>query len=233
VTKHGNRKAKVTAYAAEHGLTYQQALQAITPAAPAPEPVQPPRAVLLPVDVDELVRLVLADKAAAGITITEERARQDVAFTLSLLRRYLISEPLPALPKVNDTRSSRPHCSHENCAMTVCQDGYAWHACRKLGCPVCGGPPNNTAEHWAGDVVAYAVMTPADLVRAEAHLKAYPLLRRPNDPPTIPDERAYAAYDDPRDDYDQYDDALLTAHDFGDPDMDNPNLVDYFSYERD
>ncbi|MEU6718242.1 hypothetical protein ABZ897_42815 [Nonomuraea sp. NPDC046802] len=147
---------------------------------------EPAEATLLAVYTGELVRLVLADKKAAGITITEERAREQVAFTLSLLRRFLTSEPLPARPKAGDRQLGGPHCSHKECGTGVCQNGYAWHVRRKPGCPVCGGPPNNTPKHWAGDIVAHAAMTPADLERAEAHLKAYSLLRRRTTPRSSP-----------------------------------------------
>lgn len=47
MTKRSNRKAKVTAYAAEHGLTYQQALRKLQEADPAVPPKQPVKARLI------------------------------------------------------------------------------------------------------------------------------------------------------------------------------------------
>ncbi|MEU4229521.1 hypothetical protein AB0F17_34935 [Nonomuraea sp. NPDC026600] len=44
MTKHSNRKAKVTAYATEHGLTYQQALQKLNEADQSIAPKQPVKA---------------------------------------------------------------------------------------------------------------------------------------------------------------------------------------------
>ncbi|MDP4511806.1 hypothetical protein [Nonomuraea turcica] len=197
MTKDARNKQKTRAYAAAHNLTYQQAHQALTRQAGQPDqqPKQQSRASLLSVDADELVRLVLADKAAAGIHTTEEQARRDVAFTLGMLDRYLTSEPYTPTKTDGIPLLVGPHCQHdENCATDVCQDGYAHFACRRPGCPICGAPPNSTPEHWAGDVVAQAVMSPADVARAEAHLKAFPLLRRPNDLPVLSEERFHQAY---------------------------------------
>jgi hypothetical protein len=182
---------------AEHGVTYQQALQALASQGQAQETAQAPRpaAALLTVDHGELVRLVLADKKAAGIHTTEERAREHVAFTLGMLDRYLTSEPYTPTKMDETPFATGPHCQHDDgCATDVCQDGYAWFACRTPGCPICGAPPTSTPEHWAGNVVAHAVMNPADLARAETHLKTFPLLRRPNDPPTITNERYSQMY---------------------------------------
>ncbi|MFI6909749.1 hypothetical protein ACIBKY_51400 [Nonomuraea sp. NPDC050394] len=187
------------ALAAQEGVSYQQAratlLARTTTADPsAPTPARS-AAVLTIGDLDELVRLVQADKQAAGITVTEDNAREHVAFTIAMLKRYLTSEPLPPAPATEDQpRIYGPHCPHDDdCATDVCQDGYAWHACHTPGCPICGAPPVSTPEHWAGDVVAHAIMSPADVARAEAHLRAFPQLRRPHDPPTISNERYYQA----------------------------------------
>lgn len=112
-----------------------------------------------------------------------------------MLDRYLTSEPYSPAKTGQPPLMVGPHCQHdENCATDVGQDGYAHFACHTPGCPICGAPPNSTPEHWAGDVVAHAVMAPADVARAEAHLKAFPLLRRPNDPPVLPDGRYHQMY---------------------------------------
>ncbi|MFG1977058.1 hypothetical protein ACGFJC_47665 [Nonomuraea fuscirosea] len=194
MTKRSNRKEAAAAYMADHpGVTYQQALQAIAARQERAEPARP-AAALRQVDVDELVRLVLADAKAAGLTRTEEQARRDVAFTLGMLGRHLTSEPWTPGKPDQPPAVAGPHCQDDVCAWDVCQDGYAHHACRTPGCPICGAPPVSTPEHWACNVVAHAVMAPDDVARAEAHLKAHPLLRRPNDPPVLSDERYREMY---------------------------------------
>lgn len=69
------------------------------------------------------------------------------------------------------------------------RDGYAWSPCLTQGCSICGAPPFTAPEHYSGSVVALALMSGEDRARAVAHQQAFPLLRRPNDPPTIPDDR--------------------------------------------
>lgn len=56
--ENGYRKRYVHAYAAENGLTYQQAHHIL-----AAQPAQPAGASLIPVDEGELVHLLLIDRA--------------------------------------------------------------------------------------------------------------------------------------------------------------------------
>ncbi|MCP2337878.1 hypothetical protein [Actinomadura rupiterrae] len=111
------------------------------PSAATPPPADQPLTPDMDVDVQELMRLERQDLATSGITLTDQRARERVELTIALMRRYMTSAPWSPPPRP-DRGLLGPHCSHhDDCAMDVCQDGYAWNPCHTPGCPICGGPP--------------------------------------------------------------------------------------------
>lgn len=68
-----------------------------------------------------------------------------------------------------------PHCSHDECAWTVCDhSGYGEFPCRQEGCKICGAPSVDTVEHWGGSEARFNQMTAEEQARVRAYWGAVP-----------------------------------------------------------